>query len=152
MKEVMDCQKWVRSRNVIAVILGCGLILTGTHFDRWNGTGPKPGSRNLSKKNDVFFIFFRFKKENLAWWWFQSIFHRNVIQRNLLGHSFCCFFMGMLDVYICWTKTWSTGFFTVLKINDLYILPPLFGESFEVKHILGKNSKYYFHPCSIQFS
>lgn len=71
----------------------------------------------------------------MAWWWFQSIFHRNVIQRNLLGHSFCCFFMGMLDVYKCRTKTWSIVFFTVLKINDLYILPPLFGESFEVKHI-----------------
>ena len=64
---------------------------------------------------DVFLIFFRFKKENLAWWWFQSIFHRNVIQRNLLGHSFCCFFMGMLDVFKCQTKTWSIVFLLFWK-------------------------------------
>jgi len=49
-------------RTVSDVILGYCLILQGRM-----STGPKPESRNLSKKIDVFFIFFRFKKENLAW-------------------------------------------------------------------------------------
>ena len=71
-------------------------------------------SQPSQKKLMFFFIFFRFEKENTAWWW--SVFHRNVIKRNVLGHSFRCLFVGMQDGYKCR----SLDQFTVLKINNLY--------------------------------
>ena len=82
-----------------------------------------------------------------------SLFSLDLKKKTWLGDDFNQFFVEMWYSATCpailfaaslWACSMSINakrrldqlfFFAFLKINDLYILPPLFGESYEVKHI-----------------
>ena len=104
-------------------------------FDRQTQYSPKPGSRNLSKKLMFYLLSLDVRKKT----WLGDDFNQFFIE---MWYSATC--SAILFAASLWACSMSINakrrldqlvFFTVLKINDLYILPPLFGESFEVKHI-----------------